>query len=83
MVRVVGGRRDSLREELSEKGIPTAVYYPVPVHAQPAYARYPRGGDLAVSERLCSEVLSVPMHAYLDAADQDAIVEAIRLELGH
>lgn len=60
-------RRDDLAAALKDRGIPTAVYYPLPMHRQTAYARYGDGpGSLPVSEKLSSQVLSLPMHPYLD-----------------
>jgi dTDP-4-amino-4,6-dideoxygalactose transaminase len=71
--------RDGLAAHLKSKGIPTAVYYPVPMHMNEAYARWaPAPGTLAVTEAKASKVLALPMHAYLDAATQDAIAEGIR-----
>ena len=66
-LRVVGADRDKLREALADKGIPSMVYYPVPLHQQKAYrdARY-RDGDFPVAERLAACVLSLPMHTELD-----------------
>jgi dTDP-4-amino-4,6-dideoxygalactose transaminase len=60
-------RRDALALYLRPRGVPTAVHYPQPVHTQPAYLnRVAIGaGGLAESERVCQEVLSLPMHAYL------------------
>ena len=64
------GRRDALASALKAQGIPTAIYYPKPVHVQEAYRRFPVAeGGLPVSERLAGEVLSLPMHPYLDEAD--------------
>tara|TARA_B100000315_G_C14511221_1_gene557050 strand:+ start:216 stop:1337 length:1122 start_codon:yes stop_codon:yes gene_type:complete len=66
--------RDTVAARLKEKGIPTAVYYPKPMHLQPAYSRYGDGeGSLLVSEDLSRRILCLPMHAYMD----DAIVERI------
>lgn len=78
-IRVPGGRRDALAQALGAQGIPTAQYYPVPSHRQGAYRDYPVAeGGLAVTERLAGEVISLPMHAYLDEATQDRIVGAVR-----
>ena len=64
---------------LKSEGIPTAVYYPKPLHRQTAYRHYPAAGNgLPVSDRLAEEVLSLPMHPYLDEAAQDRIAEAVR-----
>jgi dTDP-4-amino-4,6-dideoxygalactose transaminase len=71
--------RDGLLGHLKTKGIPTAVYYPVPVHMNAAYTRFSQGpGSLPVTERLAKRVLSLPMHPYLTEADQDRVVEAVR-----
>ena len=66
-LRVVGTDRDRLREQLAERGIPSMIYYPVPLHQQVAY-RDPRykDGDFPVAERLAACVLSLPMHTELD-----------------
>ena len=78
-IRVGAGRRDRLAAALKAEGIPTAIYYPIPLHRQQAYRHFPVGdGGVAVSERLAGEVISLPMHAYLDAATQDRIVNAVR-----
>ena len=70
--------RDGLAAHLKDHGVPTAVYYPVPMHMQPAYQRFPQGaGGLPVTERLRNRVLSLPMHADLDEATQDKIVAAV------
>ena len=78
-IRVADGRRDALAAALKGEGIPTAIYYPIPLHRQQAYKDYPVGdGGCAVSERLAAEVISLPMHAYLDAPTQDRIIDAVR-----
>ena len=78
-IRVSGGRRDALAAALKAEGIPTAIYYPIPLHRQQAYKHYPVGQrGVAVSERLAGEVISLPMHAYLDAPTQDRIMAAVR-----
>lgn len=70
--------RDALAAHLKAEGVPTAVYYPIPLHLQPAYEHYPRGaGGLPVTERLKDVVISLPMHSDLDAATQDRIIAAV------
>lgn len=70
--------RDGLAAHLKDQGVPTAVYYPVPMHLQPAYQRFPRGeGGLPVTERLKDRVISLPMHADLDEATQDKVIAAV------
>lgn len=71
--------RTKLQEFLKTKNIPTAIYYPRPLHLQPAYKHYPSvGGKLPVSEQVMVDVLSLPMHPYLDAATQDGIIAAVQ-----
>ena len=76
--------RDGVAAALHDGGIATAIYYPRPLHAQPAYTDCPRASDgLGVSERLSTRVLSLPMHPYLDSATQDRIVGALREAISH
>ena len=78
-IRVAPNQREALIAALRGQGIPTAVYYRKPLHWQEAYRGFPvADGGLAVSERLASEVVSLPMHAYLDEATQARIIEAAR-----
>jgi dTDP-4-amino-4,6-dideoxygalactose transaminase len=78
-IRVAPNRRDALATSLKQSGIPTAIYYPIPLHRQVAYRHYPvADGGLPVSEQLAAEVISLPMHPYLDAATQDRIIDAVR-----
>lgn len=82
-IRLAPGRRGPLAEALKAEGIPTAVYYAKPLHRQEACKAYPVAeGGLPVTERLADEVISLPMHAYLDAPTQDRIVDAVRRALG-
>ena len=78
-IRLPAGQRDGLAAALSAQGIPTAQYYPKPTHKQTAYLDYPvADGGLPVTDKLAGEVISLPMHAYLDEATQDRIVVAVR-----
>ena len=78
-VRVPDGGRDALAATLKAQGIPTAIYYPKSLHQQTAYRDFPiASGGLAVSERLSAEVISLPMHAYLDEPTQELIIRAVR-----
>lgn len=71
--------RDGLAAALKVVGVPTAVYYPTPLHRQPAYRGYPTAGEgLPVAEHLAREVLSLPMHPYLTAEAQQRAVAAVR-----
>lgn len=71
--------RDGLAGHLKAQGIPTAIYYPKPMHMQTAYRRFPQGaGGLPVSEAKAQTVISLPMHPYMQAETQQWIVDAIR-----
>jgi len=81
-IRLAPGRRDALGEALKAEGIPTAVYYRKPLHRQAAYRGCPVvEGGLPVSDRLADEVISLPMHAYLERPVQDRIIGAVRRAL--
>jgi UDP-2-acetamido-2-deoxy-ribo-hexuluronate aminotransferase len=81
-IRLPAGQRDDLAATLRQQGIPTAQYYPKPTHKQTAYRDYPvADGGLPVTEKLAGEVISLPMHAYLDEPTQDRIVMAVRAAL--
>jgi len=70
--------RDAVQKALSEAGVPSAIYYPLPMHLQPAYQQYGRGeGSLPVSESLSKRILSLPMHPYMDDATADRICDAV------
>ncbi|RUW98243.1 DegT/DnrJ/EryC1/StrS aminotransferase family protein, partial [Mesorhizobium sp. M8A.F.Ca.ET.023.01.1.1] len=76
-------KRDGLKGHLSEKGIPSVIYYVKPLHEQIAYRDYPRTPTgLAVSEDLPKRILCLPMHPYLSEADQNRIIETIRNYIG-
>lgn len=76
---ILTDRRDAVADHLREAGIPTAVYYPRPLHLQPAYRHFGGGeGACPVSEGLCERILSLPMHGYMSATAADRIVEAVR-----
>jgi UDP-2-acetamido-2-deoxy-ribo-hexuluronate aminotransferase len=74
--------RDALERALKAEGIPTAIHYPKSLHQQPAYAAGWEGISFPVSEQLAREVISLPMHPYLDAATQDRIAAAVRKAVG-
>jgi dTDP-4-amino-4,6-dideoxygalactose transaminase len=81
-IRLKPGRRDALAATLKTQGIPTAIYYTKPLHKQPAYRDFPLAdGGVPVSEQLSTEVISLPMHAYLDEPVQDRVIEAVKSAL--
>ncbi|WP_313901511.1 DegT/DnrJ/EryC1/StrS family aminotransferase [Methylobacterium sp. J-070] len=78
-IRVAASHRAAIVADLKAKGIPTAIYYPKPLHRQTAYRHYPCAGNgLPVSDRVADEVLSLPMHPDLDAKTQDVVIAAVR-----
>ncbi len=76
-VRVKPQQRDAVMAGLKAEGVPTAIYYPKPIHTQEPYKHaLIAGNGLAVTETIRHEVFSLPMHAYLDAPTQQRVVEA-------
>ena len=70
--------RDGLRKYLTDQGVPSAVYYPKPMHFQAAYQAYGDGpGSCPVAERLSTEVMSLPMHPYIDQATAHFICDCV------
>jgi UDP-2-acetamido-2-deoxy-ribo-hexuluronate aminotransferase len=81
-IKLKPGQRDKLAADLKAQAIPTAIYYTKPLHKQPAYRDYPvADGGVPVSEQLSGEVISLPMHAYLEQPDQDRVIGAVRKSL--
>jgi UDP-2-acetamido-2-deoxy-ribo-hexuluronate aminotransferase len=74
--------REGLIRHLTANGIPTAVHYPIPLHQQPVFAKHYQGQDLAVAEKIAAQVVSLPMHPYLDLATQQTIVNVVRQFIG-
>ncbi len=74
-----GVDRDAVSSKMQAAGVPTAIYYPVPMHCQPPYRHFPVAGDtLQTTNRLSKCVMSLPMHPYLDADTQNIIVSALK-----
>ncbi len=74
-----GCDRDGFAATLKAQGVPTAIYYPKSMHQQTAYKDFPvADGGLPACERLSDDVISLPMHAYLDEATQERIIRAVR-----
>ena len=77
-----GTDRDAVMAMLRDKGVPSAIYYPVPMHRQPPYRAFPASGcGLEVTRDLCERVLALPMHPYLVPAQQQQIAEAMQAAL--
>jgi UDP-2-acetamido-2-deoxy-ribo-hexuluronate aminotransferase len=76
-LKVKNGQREALQQYLAEREIPSMIYYPVPLYKQEAFAPYWAGGKLSITEGLCNEVISLPMHTELDKETLEYIVEAV------
>ncbi len=77
-LKLKSGNRDELKKKLEAAGVPSMVYYPLPNHLQKgfAYLGYKKG-DLALSEHLCENVISLPIHTEMTKETQDRIIEAV------
>lgn len=73
-----GVSRTALKDYLATRGIPSMIYYPIPLHMQKAYMdpRY-KHGDFPVTEQLCNHVISLPMHTEMDESDLNYITESV------
>jgi dTDP-4-amino-4,6-dideoxygalactose transaminase len=81
-LRLPGLNRDAVASACKAVGVPTAVYYPIPLHRQSGYQNCPVvPGGCPVSEQLAAEVLSLPMHPYLSATDQERVAAALQASL--
>ena len=77
-------RREDVRPPLAESGVPTAVFYPRPIHHGRAYRSFPVvHGGVPVTERITQRVVSLPMHPYLTVLDQDHVISALQTTLAH
>lgn len=78
-LRVRNGQRDALQAHLKAQGIPSMIYYPLPLHLQPAFASDAVPvGSMPISEQLCQDVISLPMHPELTVDTQDIIINQIK-----
>ena len=73
--------RGAVQAALTDKGIPTAVYYPIPLSRQNGYAAYP-SAPTPVSDTISKTVLSLPMHAYLESTIQDRVIREVITAVG-
>lgn len=77
-IQVAAGRRDALQTFLQQNGIPSMVYYPLPLHLQKAYLGFGyKEGDFPEAEILCKKVISLPIHTEMQADQQDFIIEKV------
>lgn len=73
-----GSDRTAIQSDLKAAGIPTAVYYPMPLHQQTGYREFPHDpAGMGESERASGDVLSLPMHPYLSESDQTRVIEGL------
>ncbi len=77
-IRVQNGKRDALQAYLREKGIPSMIYYPLPLYKQKAFEQYVESGfSLPNTENLCEEVLSLPIHTEINMNDMKTVCDAV------
>jgi UDP-2-acetamido-2-deoxy-ribo-hexuluronate aminotransferase len=74
--------RTHVQGVMQERGVPSAVYYPRPLHRQPAYAGHHDGVGLPVSEDLATRILALPIHPDLADADVDRVCDAVAAGVG-
>ena len=78
-VKLQGANNAQIKIELAAEDIPVAIYYPTPIHLQPAYTSLGYSeGNFPISEKLSKTVLSLPMHTELSAAQQEHIVDRLK-----
>lgn len=77
-MKIKNGQRDALQAFLQERGIPSMIYYPVPLYKQNAFKHWWKGGELKVTENLCKEVISLPIHTELDTQTLDYITSCVK-----
>jgi len=77
-LKIKDGRRDQLQEYLAKHGIPSMIYYPLPLYKQEAFRKYvPEGFSLPVTEKLCQSVLSLPIHTEMNEVELTFIIDTI------
>lgn len=76
-LRVKGGKREALQKHLESKGIPSMIYYPIPLYKQKAFAKYWNGKVLPITEMLSDEVVSLPIHTEMDNKTLNYIIENV------
>ena len=74
--------RDAVMARMKEDGVPTAIYYPQPLHTMKAFSKYAPEGGMPVSEKLAARVMSLPLHPYLSDAQADYVCERFLAAVG-
>ncbi|WP_205320099.1 DegT/DnrJ/EryC1/StrS family aminotransferase [Notoacmeibacter marinus] len=78
-----GADRPGVQASLRDAGVPTAIYYPIPLHRQTAYRHWPHDpAGMAATDEAAEAVLALPMHPYLEPGDQDRVAQALKDALG-
>lgn len=81
-LKLNGLNRDAVRKRLEEKGVPSMIYYPIPVHRQKAYITAAYTNEIfSVTDKLCESVLSLPIHTEMDVEQQNYIIESFKESL--
>ena len=77
-LKISNNKRDKLKEYLQESGIPSMIYYPIPLYKQEAFKKYvPKGYKLENTEELSEKVISLPIHTEIENSNQDYIIENV------
>ena len=77
-VKILNGKRDELKQYLEENDIPSVIYYPIPMHKQEAFSKYiNKDYFLKNTEKLCQNILSLPIHSEIENSSQDYIIEKV------
>jgi dTDP-4-amino-4,6-dideoxygalactose transaminase len=71
-------KRDIIIKKLNDLGIPSNIYYRIPLHMQPAYNKYPKASSLKNSENCAAQVFCLPMHAYITTEERGYIVNSLK-----
>ena len=77
-LKVKDGRRDELKAYLQEQGIPSMIYYPIPLHKQNAYIDYDPNLHLPITEKLSEEVISLPIHTEMNKEQLEHITQIVK-----
>jgi UDP-2-acetamido-2-deoxy-ribo-hexuluronate aminotransferase len=77
-LKIKNGRRDKMKDYLQAKGIPSMIYYPLPLYEQEAFNHFFNGAKLEATEVLCKEVLSLPIHTEMKEDDLNYIIETVK-----
>lgn len=77
LVRIADNRRDEFAAYMEKNGVQTAIHYPIPIHKQKAYADKFSGEHFPVSERLATEIVTLPMFPYMEQAERNKIVDLV------